>query len=362
VILPACTGDVPGAQIKADADKEEEACRAHADCASDVCDVYLTTHSGPGRCIPEPEVLYVDGRGVHGSLCDGAGDGSRSDPFCSIRDAVAAADHARSAIRVSPGTYFPFSVRDKRLAIYGPAGEGGVVDVTEEDISGSTVSGPADVILDGLSLGRHSRFGVRCDGGAARPKVHIRRSEVLSDIGVALEATGCDLLLDRSRVSGLYGAMVLEDTRFVMTSNVISGVSERTAIRFEASDGRFLLNTVTRNGDPSLAHPGAIDCGATPVVLEDSIIAGNLLGPGGSQLTGSCVLDGVVVGSADVVTSPGAIRLDPELDDYRLPRTAANLGCCIDRAADHPDVPADIDGTPRPQGPAYDIGAYEAPL
>jgi hypothetical protein len=82
-------------------------------------------------------------------------------------------------------------------------------------------------------------------------------------------------------VSRLYGAMVLEDTRFLMTSNVISGASERTAIRFAGSDGRFLLNTVTGNGDPSLHHPGAIDCGASPVVLEDSIIAGNLLGAGG---------------------------------------------------------------------------------
>lgn len=46
---------------------------------------------------------------------------------------------------------------------------------------------------------------------------------------------------------------------------------------------------------------------------------------------------------------------DPVADDYHLKpgSPALDAGETLD------DVPADLEGTPRPVGPAFDIGAYE---
>jgi hypothetical protein len=144
-------------------------CGLHADCESDVCDVYADTPGGRGQCIPERSVLYVDGHSAYGGSCDEAGrTGARGNPFCSINGAVSAAGGDRAAIRVYPSTYFPFFVAGKRVTIHGPAGEGGVARVFEEDLSGSRVRDGAEVVIDGLEMGGPLVSGVRCTGDAGR--------------------------------------------------------------------------------------------------------------------------------------------------------------------------------------------------
>jgi hypothetical protein len=351
--LAACGGEVRGDDVN-DVDMAREelraSCARHADCASETCDVHR------GRCVREAELVYVDRRDV---AC-ATGDGSKSRPVCTIGEGIARTTAERSAVRVRPGQYFPFHVSDRAVSLYGPAGEDGDAEVTEEDVGGSRVGANATVLVDGFNLGRHSRFGIECAGGALTTSLTVRRSQTMSDVGVGMRVTGCVVRVDRTRMSGLYGAIQYTDARYVVTNTVVTGVSERTAIVVRGGAGRFELVTVVNNGDPALAHAGAFDCGTTPVRIEDSIVFGNLHGAGGSQLTGACRLERVVVGTHDGTTARGAIRLDPELAGYTLPRTPANLACCIDRAASSP-VRTDFDGTPRPQGPAFDIGAYEAP-
>jgi hypothetical protein len=323
----------------------------HAECASDVCDVYEDTPLGRGQCLPEGDVFYVNGRGQHGGNCDDTGrTGAKDDPFCSISTAVRAAGGARTAIRVYPSVYFPFAVTGKRVAIYGPAGEGGVAQVYEEDYLGSRVSDGADVVLDGLEMGGP-------DGG--RPSLAIRRGAVLSDIGDALPATDCDLRLDRILVTGGRSGLHLTRTRYEVTNTVVSGSGD-TGVRIVDSEGTFLFNTVIGNSGRSGA-PGGIDCGATPVQIEDSILFRNQTGAAGSQLAGACALTRVVIGSLDTATYPGAIREDPDLSGYRLRSTPSNRSCCIDKAPNRASVWADVDGNPRPRGPLSDLGASESP-
>ena len=58
------------------------------------------------------------------------------------------------------------------------------------------------------------------------------------------------------------------------------------------------------------------------------------------------------------VSTPDALFVDAGGDDYRLSATSPALDAGETRA----DVPADIVGVARPQGPAFDIGAYERPV
>jgi len=329
-------------------------CVHHADCASDVCDVYARTPYGLGRCVPEATVVYVD---VRRANC-ATGNGSRTAPVCTITQGLALTCTKKPAVRVYPGLYLPFGVSNRTVALYGPAGEGGDAEVTEEDVGGVGVRDGAHVIIDGFVLGRHSTVGLRCQGASS---VDVRRSQLLADVGTGFNATSCSVTLDRDRLSGSFRAMTLDSSSYAITNSVFSDTGT-TAIVLRNSHGTFAFNTVVRNGgDSGAPTAGAIDCGTTPVLLKDTIIAENRLSvPEGSQLTGECRLRRVVVGSRDATREPGAIHLDPDLDDYRLPRDTANLACCIDHGPRRSPVHFDFDGTRRPQGPRLDLGAFEA--
>jgi len=170
------------------------ACNRHAHCASDVCDLYQR-----GRCILEKEVLYV-GRSSSGiEECDHA-TGVRDNPFCQIRDAIGALEEGKRVIRVAPGFYMPFHVNGgDAFSVIGPAGEGGIAQVTEEDVRGSRVRGGADVVLDGLELGRYSHgAGLRCEGPGTR--LVVRRSRIYADTRAPFHSEGCDLRLEHTEI------------------------------------------------------------------------------------------------------------------------------------------------------------------
>jgi hypothetical protein len=77
-------------------------CAAHRECQSDVCDRYAATGLGPGACIQQADVVYADAAAR--PACE-TGDGTRSDPVCSIRAAIPLAVGNRYAVRVYPGHY-----------------------------------------------------------------------------------------------------------------------------------------------------------------------------------------------------------------------------------------------------------------
>jgi hypothetical protein len=126
--------------------------------------------------------------------------GARRDPFCQIRDAIPALGGGKKAIRVAPGFYLPFHVNGgEPFSVYGPAGEGGVAQVTEEDTGGLSVRGGAHVVLDGLEIGRYSyRSGLRCEGPGTC--VVVRRSDIFTDTRAELSSNGCDLELENTDV------------------------------------------------------------------------------------------------------------------------------------------------------------------
>ena len=148
----------------------------------------------------------------------------------------------------------------------------------------------------------------------------------------------------------------------ISESLIAENTSEGAVVQFDPeSSGTFKFNTVVNN----IAGPsGTVACGALARQLESSIIVSNTQSQvGGSQLTGRCTLQNVVVGVGD--SAPGAIALRPDFydaqvrGDYRLrPDTPANRQCCLDRAGT--EQRRDNNGIRRPQGSGNDIGAYES--
>jgi len=59
-----------------------------------------------------------------------------------------------------------------------------------------------------------------------------------------------------------------------------------------------------------------------------------------------------------LIATPAQLFVDAADDDYRLSATSP----AADAGQTQADVPTDIVGIARPQGPAYDIGAYERPI
>lgn len=325
-------------------------CARHGQCDSDVCDRYAATSAGLGRCYTSDQVLYVD----RAADC-AVSDGSRPRPFCEPQDAVPRAVGPKFVIRVYPGTYRSILVSDRAVFVFGE--QDGSSALGDEDVGGPRVTGAhGRMVLDGLRIINFNNVA-RCDAGAELQLRDIHSNGTLNGV----RATDCLLFMDRVRINGVaftFDLRVDGATRYRVSNSYFLGPTLSAGVIFsDASRGRFLFNTVVGTGENG---GGGVSCGATPRLLEDSIVAENTTASG-SQLVGACALRKVVVGSADSTTDPGAIKLDPVLNpDSTLPDSPANAACCIDQGDRYvSSLRTDFFGHPRPQGASNDIGAQE---
>jgi uncharacterized repeat protein (TIGR01451 family) len=190
----------------------------------------------------------------------------------------------------------------------------------------------------------------------------------------------------------VYSTLTLTGTRFVgntaaglgggiyVTSGILGGsnrlvnglfagntASEAAALYLidSASGSGAAIVVDTTIASPTLGGGSAIDVGTGAVNITNTIIASYTIGisnAGGMVVEDYDLFFGNTITSAGLIThgghsfvnDPGFI--DPHADDYHLNSASA----AIDRGVDV-GVYTDLDGTTRPQGTGYDIGAYEAP-
>ncbi len=325
-------------------------CSAHDQCRSDVCDQSAATPMGPGACVPQGSVVYVDA-GTR-PACE-TGDGSQAKPVCEIRDAIPRALGARYAIRVHPGLYFPFAASNRTLYVFGP-GDGTAV-VGEEDVTaGARIGAGARAVLDGLDFGIHVLTGVACEDATLK----VLRGSVRGDFH-GIRATRCELHVDRVSAGGALSGLTIAGTgKYRVSNSYFSGGDSQAVVFSGASTGIFQFNTVWGGGE---LRPGGIDCGTSARVIRDSIAIGSFPAAGGAQTVGACTHERVVVGSGDARPDAGLIKIDPDFDVHgRLLDTPANDACCIDRGARYvSSLYRDFFGTLRFHGASNDIGAHE---
>lgn len=328
-----------------------QACSAHDQCQSDVCDQNAATSMGPGACIPESSVVYVRASG--GPDCT-TGDGSRANPDCAIDHGISHAVGPKYAVRVYPGRYFPFAVNSVTVYLFGP-GDGSAIVGEEDLLAGAGIRNQSRVVLDGIDFGVHVLTGLSCQDSTLK----VARATVAGDFH-GMRSVNCALNLDRVRVDSLvHDGLTIQDGTYRITNSYFKAGDAPAVVFSGSSTGTFEFNTVTGGG--SSAQPGGIDCGPGSRVIQDSIVVDSFPGAGQAQTVGACVHRRVVVGSADTRPDSGLIKIDPDLDAQgRLLDTPADAACCIDKGARFvSSLYRDFFGMPRPQGASNDVGACE---
>lgn len=354
-------------------------CTQATDCQSNIC-------ATDGSCVPNTQVLFVDN--TDGTCTGATHEGSESDPFCEISDAVQKAiDSGRQFITVRPSfrPYQPISIR-------GPS------DSLTLEISGASPPTGTTKRVQIQSLGQAALSVASATG--KQTSVTLRNVEiigvginsaVLCEMGASLRlnnvriwggkdgvtATACTLTIDGALIyNNLSNGVYLNASTFSIT-NAMLWANRETAIALASGNtGAIRFSTVYNNGAGTKV-PG-IDCGTnTQHMIDNTIIFNNERQMGGNKMlepqVWGCTLSGVVTNDPRAMTGnlPGARYVtaidfvDPDgLDgvgsvDLHLKKdTANNRDCCVDKSQGT-TTERDIDGTRRPIGASSDIGAHE---
>lgn len=341
-------------------------CTRAAECGSRAC-------RADGSCYDANQVVHVDNKN---GTCDGtrAHKGTPEDPHCDLKAGIdAAVKDGKAAVHLL-GTQVPYSP-----AVVSATPKGGLLLVGTGSADGVEPAsilgdGPAlavyggtelvDLRVQDLDLGSKLADAVLCDKrtGTSMPKLGLSGCTVHDAYKAGISATTCDLTLDRVRIYGArLGGLSLSGSRHAI-NNVMVYNNQGGGIALKAPEASSVLRFATIYGNTTVGQAGSgVNCDSQAnVLIEDSIVFGNL--GKGSQFAG-CKLQSVVTGTEML---PGAIAKGPEFVsdsppfDLHLKGSAANYACCIDRVPPAAGLTThDIDGTGRPQGAAWDIGAHE---
>ena len=176
---------------------------------------------------------------------------------------------------------------------------------------------------------------------------------------IYFQSGGGGFTLDRSYVHGNGGMLTIDAATALIENNLIvdnNGTGGDSAMQMNVTSTlKFRANTVANNHVP--AGGLSFTCQGVVNTISDSIIVGNTA-TAGTQLQG-CTLSHVVTGADGASAATQLLPAFVSATDYHLkPTDAANTACCIDKLGAGPAV--DYDGTARPSGAAFDIGAFEA--
>jgi hypothetical protein len=337
-------------------------CVADAECSSSLC-------TAEGACLDAAAILYVDSAGFDGGDC------GQSAPCKSVTFAATRGTSTRNTISIAAGTYSENVVLD--TATTGAAGfeiyGHGATILAPSTAQFSTVTVKANfsnVTLADLTIIPQAlqRGGV----GAAAPltlrNVAIQGGQIAlsSDAGltatnVTLTNTGGATIQGQLKADGLSllsanmttGFFIASGTVVDITNLVIAGSTSECLTISDLATGTISNATIADCGTVLTAGPAAIKCGTgTSVSIRSSIV----WTPDSTlpALSG-CNFSQTMLGPTPVT---GASSADPlfvnyGMHDFRLRSTSP----AVDAASAGPAV--DVQGTARPQGVRYDLGAYE---
>ncbi|MCS6915967.1 MAG: choice-of-anchor Q domain-containing protein [Myxococcales bacterium] len=368
-VCAACAG-AGESQSCIDRDPKRPTCRA-GQCVA--CASGLDCHSGicrpDGSCGSAADTIFVDNKN---GTCDATRThaGTAQDPLCDVQAGVDRARVERKPyVRVagSKTPYPPVTVNATSMADLLIAGvpTGTDLPVLRGDSAALSVVGAATrvaVAAQGLDFASDNADGVVCDQrtGTVMPELTLRRSRILRAARVGLVASRCRLVVDGLLVTqGSQGGLRLSNAAYVV-QNIMVLRNLGPGVFIEAAQMGSTIRFATIGYNAFFGPAPGVDCNNQPFLVEHSIVVNNV---GSSSQFRGCRLINVVTGSEMIMggtaKNPEFVRAEEPLDLHLKP-SAANQDCCIDKVPMAMGLPThDIDGTPRPQGAAWDIGAHE---
>lgn len=362
----ACTADAPVCDPTA---KTCSACKEHSDCAaySGVCDA--------GACAPESEVVYV--RQMNSS---DANDCSKATPCTTLNRAVAAvtADKEnKHFIRILDNLNYGENLSLSNVAVTIIGNDGTRLTAPTDGQPAIVVGAATSLSLDTLTIRStgNAADGIRCreDDSSLR----IENATIRDNTNVGLDVFGCQLIVERSVISGnLGGGVRISDAPFTIINSYIlangSGTSQFGGMVISSNtvaDPQLLaFNTILNNNASGSADTRGVDCAlptASPLRATSNILRG---GAGGLALLALDNCDWVhsnieelpaELMAAEKNNIDDACDIAPGTDN--LPRIGA-ASMCKERGEPGTGIDVDYDGDPRPDGSGADkpdIGADE---
>ncbi len=301
----------------------------------------------PGQCYSATDTGIVNNSGS--PACNDTGVGTQAAPYCQISAALAA-NKKYIFVGASPTPYAGFTVSSGAVAVLGPTRDAKVTPNPLAQVGQAQLNG-ASLLLYGLQVTATTALPtVTCRG--ANGSLNVWNSAISSgDRGI--DAIGCaNLDVEQTRITSNKSGIVIIGPSAPLPATTFRIVNVAAANGGTSSDpwGVYLGNNTSANGyfafNTITNYIGGVSCNVSPMVMDNSIIAGNTV----LQVFGCSPTSRVI--TSGVTFTPGP---EPKID--------ASQTCCVNKAIPDASAPkVDYYGTARPQGGGYDIGYDEVPV
>ncbi len=354
-------------------------CVMDSDCPSQVCN--------DGACIDEAKLVYASPSGTTSATC------AKTDP-CSFAKAfgLAAGNAARNAVALAPGGYTsPAQTLSgaKTVRLYGAAAtlscpftvqDGATLEIrhltfdpgTDLFCAPSTAGGPMpsvdvdqadwpDIQTSSLS----AIYGQPCSIRLTRSRIHVSSTlyQALTASGEAVATgapanRGSTVAIDRSTIDG-GGTIAIQDYSAVTITNSVVENQDPTRGTFNIMPptGAISVSFTTFFNTQIKAPTVSSTCGFSNNIIDDQHV-----GAPADTITGTfCTYTNNLIRPQSTQVGTGnVLNVDPKFVDPTNADYHLKMGSpAIDAASSGANDPDDFDGTPRPQGAGYDLGAFE---
>jgi hypothetical protein len=374
----SANADCPTATPTCNPDGTCRKCVTNSDCDTLLCDL-----NGTGACIPASDIVYVNSANDPGQAsctdsAPGGKDGSLAHPFCQITTALTLLGvQIRHYIHVagSANNYngFEISSTNGTLTIVGPGKDAAQKATVQATVDSNAIHiDPAtgiscSVAIVGMTVvGNGNASVLVCGDNSGVANLTVTDCSFSTSSKNAVFLWLCNAKLFNSRMTSSIQSGLFVNPGATYTVQNCAMVGNGIGVTFQSSSGSFSFNTIINNTGTS-----GVNCGA-PAVIADSIVFGNKVSAGTQFQNTNCALSNVVTGTdsyanATQLTPFFVSPSDPHLDLTPGFFLTSNQACCIDKIVGTGPSPSpsplpttDIDGSPRPKGAHWDIGAVEA--
>lgn len=343
-------------------------CKTDGECASGAC-------GDNGACIVADSIVYADPTGVDVGTC------TKAMPCATLQYAVqntlANRSHIVLATAIYPNTVVQVTsakTSAPAITIHGNGAtlmsmtqsDSGVFDITDvattiQDLTIQASTGSFSAVLQSMTAPCTVK-NVKLDGLGSLDGFYVGANLTMQDVDIANVHSGIvlgstsHLLLDRVSIhGGLDGIRTGSPGAIVSISNLALYDLTRSSVELTNTTGTIQFSTIARTIAAG-TNPAVVNCTAG-LTIQSSIIWMESFTP----VYGPCLLSNSIIGPFPTdggATNVGVSRNDPLfLDEGHRDFHLTSTSPAVDQTDSGP--PLDLEGTARPQGPKFDLGAYE---